>query len=374
MLLLASIHGAGDPLRQQLVNALAPIPLLAARAIHADPAMGEPDVLWLVRDSACAQIGDVGCSLRQRLDAGVALGLVADPRTPLSPQALGEMTTRRNRSFGQPNGYWCYVGAGRYRIGGWVDGQEAAHIALGGFWIGRLPITVAQFSRFAPEGYSAVAKRWWSSEGWAWRVASRCTEPQHWEEPQYTGLSQPVVGVSWYEAAAYCSWLTECLRDVLPLGLVIRLPTEAEWEVASSVDTAGLRRRYPWGDTVPTVDHAICNETRQAAPAPVGCCPAGAAACGALDFLGNIEEWCASWYSAYPEGSGRAVHDPKPGNGVVLGPLGPQQLPVRGGWWAKHATELGCDRRFWHEASAASYTTGFRVVLASPDGVGGPLG
>jgi formylglycine-generating enzyme required for sulfatase activity len=280
------------------------------------------------------------------------------------------VTVRRGTESGRAEDYWCYVRPGTYRVGGWADGQEAADIMLGAFWIGRFPITVAQFRAFATEGYGAGAERWWSPQGWAWRLKSACTEPRHWDEPQYTGGSQPVVGVSWYEAAAYCAWLSEVLRNILPAGRIVRLPTEAEWEAAAAFDGAGLRRRHPWGQIAPTLNHAISSEAGQTAAAPVGCCPAGAAASGALDMLGNVEEWCASWYGDYPRRSGRVVSDPPAGRGVLLGPLGSRQLPVRGGWWAQRPEQLWCGHRFWHEASAASSTTGFRIVLAAPNSEG----
>ncbi|NTU80358.1 MAG: formylglycine-generating enzyme family protein [Chloroflexales bacterium] len=108
-----------------------------------------------------------------------------------------------------------------YRIGG-VD------VPLRQFWIARYPITVAQFSVFAAGGYQEAARHWWPLRGrsqrrgnlWSWMA-------QHW---RWSAHSQPVIGVDWYEMVACCTWLTAELRDPLPDGYAIRLPTEAEWE------------------------------------------------------------------------------------------------------------------------------------------------
>ena len=58
--------------------------------------------------------------------------------------------------------------------------------------------------------------------------ASVRSRPVYWDDARLNGPSQPVVGVTWYEAVAYCRWLTAALND----GAVYRLPTEAEWERA----------------------------------------------------------------------------------------------------------------------------------------------
>ena len=116
---------------------------------------------------------------------------------------------------------------------------------------------------------------------------------RYWDDPDLNNPTQPVVGVSWYEAAAYCGWLTDQghTQGWLPAADAIRLPTSLEWERAARHTD---QRRYPWGDGAPDSERANYKETGIGAPSPVGCFPAGAAACGALDMVGNVMEWMAT--------------------------------------------------------------------------------
>ncbi|MDZ4722163.1 MAG: SUMF1/EgtB/PvdO family nonheme iron enzyme, partial [Roseiflexaceae bacterium] len=235
--------------------------------------------------------------IAERLRAGTLLGDLGDPRFPVTPEQWQAQWQQHNRSFGQPNGYFCYVPAGTYRIGGWDEGDPSADLSLHEFWITRLPITVAQYRVFMESGgYST--ERWWTPEGWRWKGSRDA--PWRWDEPQHTQPNQPVSGATWYEAMAYCNWLSEQLASSLPAGYAIRLPTEAEWEAAAAWDRTEQRRIYPWGAADPTTELAIYDELKLAAAAPVGCCPAGSAACGAIELAGNVWEWCTNSYQAYP--------------------------------------------------------------------------
>ncbi len=303
---------------------------------------------------------DPSVPLTQRLEAGTALGLLGDPRYPVEDAQWQAEPGRLSQTFGRPEGYFCYVPGGRYRIGGWEEKTGRAtragvELALQPFWIARFPVTVAQYAAFVAEGYRPGAERWWTPEGWKLVINQQGRRaPLFWEGAGYHGPNQPVVGVSWHEATAYCAWLTERLHGALPPGYVIRLPTEAEWETAASFDGSAERRPYPWGREAPTPERAIyaAAGTGVLAPAPVGCCPAGAAACGALDMAGNVWEVCANEYRAYPGGAHAAQKDFTDG-----------RAPWRGGSWYNNETFVRCGARVWSRL-VIRLGGGFRVVLA----------
>jgi formylglycine-generating enzyme required for sulfatase activity len=125
------------------------------------------------------------------------------------------------------------------------------------FSIGKYPMTNLQYCRFLQaNGYQR--REFWSDDGWAWRegtydgkadkdtrrdLEKRPVEKRHepffWHDLKWNNPLAPVVGVSWFEAEAYCNWLAK------ESGKPMRLPTEEEWErVARHTDG----REYPWGD------------------------------------------------------------------------------------------------------------------------------
>jgi formylglycine-generating enzyme len=133
---------------------------------------------------------------------------------------------------------------------------------------GRTPVTNSEYSCF---------------------VAAGQQEPKFWGDPRLNVAGQPVVGVPWAAAAAYCTWLSE------RTGRRFRLPTEAEWEHAALAGGDGLR--FPWGDTTPAGDDGISLADRAMdGPAPAGSGPVNAL--GIFDMCWNIHEWCSDWYSA----------------------------------------------------------------------------
>ncbi len=306
-----------------------------------------------------------GLEQRERIRAGALLGELGDPRCPTTLEQWQVQLAQRSTTFGQPHGYFCYVPKGTYAVGGWgedVQGQPntpAVQHPLQPYWIARYPITNAQFRPFV-EGDGYTNKGYWMRAGWAWRTRNERTAPSFWDDARFNQANQPVVGVTWYEVMAYAAWLTQQLAGALPEGYEIRLPTEAEWEVAAAYDGQGTHRRYPWGDgPEPDGDHAIFEDAQGnnlGAAAPVGVCAAGAAACGAADMTGNVFEWCASSYAGYPQAAADFKKD-------VTGD--DSYSPLRGGsWWSK-ITYMTCGARYRLRPVDWNYDSfGVRVVCA----------
>jgi formylglycine-generating enzyme required for sulfatase activity len=211
--------------------------------------------------------------------------------------------------------------------------------------IGKCPVTVGQYRYFVEAG-GYRERKYWTDAGWQWRESQKRTEPDYWKDNKWTGDNRlPVVGVTWYEAYAYCRWLAKAT------GRGYRLPTEAEWEKAAR-GTDG--RIYPWGDEY-IVGYANINESGLDGgrylerTSPVGAYPKGISPYGAYDMSGNVWEWCLSKYSErylHPEDS-----DPEGNVSRVL----------RGGSWdvnqipARAAVRFGLDPSYW------SVDRGFRV-------------
>lgn len=168
------------------------------------------------------------------------------------------------------------------------------------FRMGKYPVTNAQFRRFVEDGGYAEDKPWWTEEAVkdieqfsrndGWRKG-----PRFWGDPCFDRDTQPVVGVSWYEAVAYCEWLTAQLRAQGKLGQneEVRLPTKEEWMRAARNTHGG---EYPWnGD----FDSALANteESSLEQTTPVHMYRDGKSAEGVWDLVGNVWEWSNDDYN-----------------------------------------------------------------------------
>jgi iron(II)-dependent oxidoreductase len=178
-----------------------------------------------------------------------------------------------------------------------LDNERPAHtVDVPAFFIDAAPVTNRRYAEFI-DGGGYRNPRWWSPAGWAHRMDAELTGPMHWNgDGRYTRFGrttpivpdEPVAHVCWYEADAYARWAGK------------RLPTEAEWEKATRYDPAtGRSRRYPWGDTDPTPEHANLGQ-RHLSPAPVGAYPAGASPLGVHQLIGDVWEWTSSDLRGYP--------------------------------------------------------------------------
>lgn len=109
-------------------------------------------------------------------------------------------------------------------------------------------------------------------------------EPANWKDEHFNRPTQPVVGVSWFEARAYCAWLSA------QTSKNYRLPTEVEWEAAAR---GNYGSHFPYGSDP---DHLRANtvETHLRQPTPAGVFPSGDTPTGICDMAGNIGEWTSS--------------------------------------------------------------------------------
>lgn len=157
------------------------------------------------------------------------------------------------------------------------------------FWIGRYPVTNLQFKEFKEAGgYGDPRKSkppWWSSKGWQLRKKEKWDRPCYWDDRRFNNLLQPVVGVSWFEAEAYCNWLKE------ETGIDYRLPAEEEWEKAARGEKGNI---YP--GKVFDIKYANTGESELGATTPVMMYPEGEGVYNVLDMCGNVWEWTDSWY------------------------------------------------------------------------------
>jgi formylglycine-generating enzyme required for sulfatase activity len=211
------------------------------------------------------------------------------------------------------------------------ENELPSHVVdLPEFHIGQYPVTNRQY--------------------WAFVRVTGYRAPDHWERGRvpWRKDDHPVVDLSWYDAAAFCHWLSR------HTGQLFRLPTEAEWEKAAR-GTDG--RLYPWGDDPP--DEARCNCSNPLLDTTLigRYSPQGDSPYGCADMAGNVWEWCQSkdWPYPYQADDGR--------ENLKLGGL----RVVRGGSCYDRPASVRCACRHTILPSDWSNDLGFRVAR-------GPLG
>lgn len=195
------------------------------------------------------------------------------------------------------------------------------------------------------------------------------------------GENQPVVHISWDDAARYCNWLSQKqnlpaayiekkgkMIAVEPMNTGYRLPTEAEWAWVSRRHKQSTELRYPWVGGYPPekvngnyADHRIADTLSDVVPdyddgyrgtATVGTFPAWPA--GFYDLGGNVAEWIHDYYALYPGEATQLVTDPH-------GPNSANHHVVRGaGWRHGNITELRLSYRDY--SNKPRYDLGFRIA------------
>lgn len=197
------------------------------------------------------------------------------------------------------------------------------------FFISRFLVTNLQYQRFLDDDKHYADPTLWQSivafdadgqlqkdmgaEAWEWfqQNGGKDRKPVYWDDARFGATHRllPVVGVTWYEAAAYCAWLNRHPPTgfALPPGWGFRLPTETEWLTAAGdiwKDKAIEEKtpRYPWQKTPANVTeeeivkYANTNSSNLNGTSPVGMYPAGASPLGLMDMGGNVWEWQANLF------------------------------------------------------------------------------
>ncbi len=234
--------------------------------------------------------------------------------------------------------------ARRWLEKGYFQREQPAHeIAVPGLFVGKFPVTVAEYRPFVTNG-GYRERLYWSAAGYSWLQHAGRTQPKHWEDQTWSEADTlPVIGVSWYEAGAYCRWLSD------QSGLNYRLPAEAEWEFAARGNDGRL---YPWGVDF---DPARCNSAANGLThtSPVGqYSPAGDSPWGIAGMAGNVSEWTASIFRPYPSRAAGAQNEP--------GEEAPRV--TRGGSWQSNFLRLRTTSRGNNDPWFSDNDLGFRLA------------
>jgi formylglycine-generating enzyme required for sulfatase activity len=170
--------------------------------------------------------------------------------------------------------------------------------------------------------------------------------PPDWDKPHFNAPDQPVTSPSWFDATAYCDWMSHTWHRHY------RLPTEAEWERAALGGVEG--RLYAWGNEPPEENPAYQRRWTGEVLGPRTAGEEPPNEFGVCDLGENVHEWCADWYDpAY------YAHSPE------RNPRGPEhgdRRASRGGSWRHHIKVSRCAARSSIPPHFHYADYGFRVV------------
>lgn len=404
------------------------LPLAGRSAAQSDVKVSQNQINEL-RKALLERSRDPATDLRARISAGLALGALGDPRfeagqgpggrgyllPPLVALDGGSYTIGSNDGIEEDETpvhvvddlapfclgqfpvtnaeYGCFIDAGGYDDPGWWgsdadaaerwrQGEGTAEAARNNWriWRDRFKREAGLLERLNDEqawpkgqlgqwqSYCAMTDEDFESVLRDRFRDQRFTEPRFWHDAAYNAPNQPVVGVCWYEARAYCAWLSA------QTGQPFRLPSEAEWEAAArgktrpSDDGQPLTegRRYAWGNDdkfFSTCCNTLETKLRRTTPIgvfPDGDTPAGTKPNGLADMTGNVWEWTSSVYDQEKYRYPYKADDGREDDGVDS----PRVL--RGGSWDDDRGLCRCAYRYGLDPSSRYSLYGFRVCCAPP--------
>ncbi len=232
----------------------------------------------------------------------------------------------------------------KWKARGWFNREQPQHtVSLKTYSISKYPVTVGEYRKFVnSKGYQE--RTYWTEGGWIWVQTKSRKQPDYWDDAKWIWHDNlPVIGVSWYEALAYCHWKSE------DTGRKVRLPTEAEWEKAARGTD---KRIYPWGNAF---NVKLCNTKLSGLNKTVpvdSASPGSESPYGCRDQAGNASEWTLSEFKPYP-------YNGEDGRNKIGG----EELRViRGGSWFKPPIRARVSARGMNDPFFTDNDLGFRIV------------
>ncbi|MCX7098307.1 MAG: SUMF1/EgtB/PvdO family nonheme iron enzyme [Methylococcales bacterium] len=322
---LSYIRDVLDSGRHQPESIRQRLSILGGLALMELHQQGSSDLIDKVRLGLIQLLEDsTALNVSERAEAGRVLGYIGDhrPGVGLTDQGLPDIA-------------WVKIPPGEVNL----RHDMGSLFQVESFYLARYPVTNAQFQAFIDDPAGYANPRWW---------AELAAKPETPKLPCWTEANHPRETVSWFEAMAFCAWLSE------RLGYAIHLPTEWQWQQAACSGQAGFN--YPWGPDYLT-GYANINETwghvgphYLQRPTAVGLYPQGHSLQGVADLSGNILEWCLNAYQ-------------EPSNTQKAGLFA---RVVRGSSWDYYHGNACASYRYFNSPDGRYGAFGFRVSCASP--------
>lgn len=383
--------------------------------------------MWLAAAVSAGIPGDISADgIVDLLDAVIMadqwLNLPAQPSADIAPS--GGDGQINSLDFAVISSHWLLaapdsdrfadIPAGTFQMGfseGYIDERPVHAVAVSSFYMARSEVSNSRFCEFLNSAWSrgtiyiskGIVYGAGSQQPYCETAASSALSQIEFDADRFHVRSKggrnmaddPMVQVSWYGAAAWCSWLSEqegrpiCydltagLCDFTKRGY--RLPTEAEWEYAARGGLADCR--YPWGNAVaenqanyfvnpPFGFHPLWNDGIPPFTSPTGFFDgtlknkadynwaaqilayqtgSGVNGFGLFDMAGNVWEWCNDWYDQSYYTAEAQINPTGPAAGTAR--------VLRGGSWSNPAHSCTVSARGCNAPQSREGYYGFRPVL-----------
>lgn len=258
---------------------------------------------------------------------------------------------------------FVFIPGGHFLIGDRSSSRELHYVWVTGFFIAPFETTNAEFRQFLNEGYGDDGN--WTEQGRRWRISHRTASSaalglRDAEYVRFGQPNQPVVNVTWYEANAYCRWLSAKLgRGTWIFGL----PTDAEWEKAARGPD-----NFDYGLSMSISDREVPLYNWKKNPeVPVTVVDTAASRVGYVanrygvyHMSGNVAEWTQSIFRPYgrdnPYVDDGRNHDDAPGRRTARG----------GSWYSATIAPLYLPYRDAFQPDHFNNDLGFRVIAHMP--------